>query len=70
MARQPRPAERLPRPRTRRRLPGRQHARYQESWHTKIIYADDSQLTALFAESGQKPALSAADAFGTELPGR
>ena len=35
-----------------RRLPRRQYARYQESWRTKIIYAGDSQLTALFAESG------------------
>jgi hypothetical protein len=34
------------------RLPGRQYARHQESWRTKIIYADDSQVTALFAESG------------------
>src|SRR5207237_640634 len=48
------PARRKPRkPRTRRRLPGRQHARYQQSWRTKIIHAGASQLTALFAESGQ-----------------
>ena len=38
----------------RRRLPGCQHARYQESWRIKIIYGGTDQLTALFAESGQK----------------
>jgi hypothetical protein len=41
------------------RLPGRSHARYQEFWHTKIIYAGVSQLTALFADSGLiKPSAS------------
>lgn len=58
----PRPASpdhrKAPKPRTRRRLPGRQYARHQESRHTKIIYAGDSQLTALFAESGQTMKLS------------
>ncbi len=33
-------------------LPGCQHARYQESWRTKIIYGGREQLIALFAESG------------------
>ncbi len=32
--------------------PGHQHARYQESWHSKIIYAGQDRLTVLFAESG------------------
>jgi hypothetical protein len=35
------------------RLPGHQHARHRESWHTKIIYGSRDQLTALFADSGQ-----------------
>ena len=34
------------------RLPGHQRARYQESWHTKIIYRGRVELTALFADSG------------------
>jgi hypothetical protein len=46
-------AERPSKPRTGRRLPGCPHARYQESWRTKIIYGDRGQLIALFAESGQ-----------------
>ena len=50
----PAPARRKARrSRTRRRLPGHQHARYQESWRTKIIYGGRDQLTALFADSGQ-----------------
>ena len=34
--------------------PGRKHAWYQESWRPKIIYEGSDQLTALFAESGQR----------------
>jgi hypothetical protein len=41
------------RPRTRRPLPGHEHAQHQETRHTKIIYRGRSQLTTLFAESGQ-----------------
>jgi hypothetical protein len=52
-ARQPRPAERPRKTRTRRQRPGRRHARYRQSWHTKIIYTGSDQPTALFAESGQ-----------------
>ncbi|MGH3187726.1 MAG: hypothetical protein ACRDOL_10770, partial [Streptosporangiaceae bacterium] len=40
------------RSRTRRRLPGHQHAVHRESWRTKIIYGGKGRLTALFAESG------------------
>ncbi len=43
--------------RTRRRRPGCQHARYTESWRTKIIYRGRDQLTTLFAESGQRDLL-------------
>jgi hypothetical protein len=52
-------AERPCTPRTRRRPPGCPHARYQESWRTKIIYGGRDQLTALFAESGQIQAVLA-----------
>lgn len=52
MARQSRPHKGPRKTANPARLPGRQHARHQESWRTKIIYADDSQPTALFAESG------------------
>ncbi len=51
------------------RRPGRQHARYQESRRTKIIYAGDSQLTALFAESGQNSTAIASRIRGAGLRG-
>jgi len=50
-------AQRPRKPRTRRRLSG-QHARYQEPWRTKIIYAGDNKLTALFADSGLRPSVA------------
>ena len=43
-----------PQSRTRARLPGRQHARYLESRHIKVIYRGGDQLAALLADSGQR----------------
>jgi hypothetical protein len=49
----PDPKKDPPNRRTRRPLPGYQHARYRKSCRTKIIYRGRTPPTALFAESGQ-----------------